>query len=237
MASFFQKTMKFPIEIIDLIILFTDLKTAISLGNKYAKRVYKYNPLFYTWYKAARDNNFDVILFLHKNKIKGNTSSTIDYAACNGNLDMMNFLLSIPETRQKGCTNKALRLAIEHGHFDIVKLLNEKIPPGYTKNSQSISTAIRTKNIEIVYYLFENNFEYDLCSMDWAALNGNLELVEFLYEKGATCSQLGMNWACEYGHLKVVCFLSENFQFKCTTMDVVLYNGHFETWRYLSKRV
>jgi hypothetical protein len=136
-------------ELIDYIISLTDLKTAVLMKNKYA--IYKlfdpkicfwwdlntdirnknnyainkfYNPNLHTWDWAATYGYLDVIKWLHKNGIKGCSSSTMDYAAEHGYLDIVKWLHI---NRTEGCTKYAIDLAVKNGHLDVVEFLKNKL--------------------------------------------------------------------------------------------------------------
>lgn len=54
-----------PLELIEKILLFTDLNTVIATGNKYyIEKMYNKN----SWIWAAQNNKLDTIIWLHFNK-------------------------------------------------------------------------------------------------------------------------------------------------------------------------
>jgi hypothetical protein len=71
----------FPLEIIDLIILFTDFETSINLCNEYTSKKL-YNPQNHTWNLAAMNAHLEVAQFLF----------AMDLAAEYGNLETVKWL-------------------------------------------------------------------------------------------------------------------------------------------------
>jgi hypothetical protein len=64
----------FQLEIIDLIILYTDFETSISLYNDYTSKKL-YNPDKNTWDLEAKNGHLEVVEYLHKNRKKGCTTT------------------------------------------------------------------------------------------------------------------------------------------------------------------
>jgi hypothetical protein len=109
----------FPLEIIYLIILFTDFETSITVGNEYTSKKL-YNPQNHTWNLAAKNGHLKVIEWLHKNKKEGCTTDAMDGAAMNGHLEMVEWFHN---NRNEGCTTRAMYLAIINGHLEVAQFI------------------------------------------------------------------------------------------------------------------
>jgi len=72
------------------------------------------------------------IKWLHANSIKGCSSSTMDWAARCGYLDIVKWLHA---NRTEGCTTNAMDLAAGGGYLDIVKWLHTHRTEGCTKDA------------------------------------------------------------------------------------------------------
>lgn len=111
----------------------------------------------------------------------------------------------------KPCTTKAIDLAAENGHLDVVKCLTVSGKPCSTS---VINTAALYGHLEVVKYLIENGKSGTSDAISSAAFSGhlyvvkylmgirkarpitaideNLEAAKYLIEKGRTCRALSM---------------------------------------------
>ena len=112
-----MESLPLPIEIIDHIICFTDLHTAIILGNEYAiKKLY--NPRFHSTYWAA-GKDIEILKYLISIGKKP-THHLMESAACKGRLEVLKYLHSIGI----GCLFNAMDVAARKGYLEVVKFLH-----------------------------------------------------------------------------------------------------------------
>jgi len=109
-------------------------------------------------------------------------------------------------------------------HYDQLVLL-------YTKKDWTIDNLTIIKS----FYRLNIPFNYHLCHIDLAALNGNLEIIKWLHENKKSCTKHAMDNAAEKGHLEVVKWLHENRKEGCTkyAMNSAATFGHLEVVKWL----
>ncbi|OQS03306.1 ankyrin repeat [Thraustotheca clavata] len=61
--------------------------------------------------EAASQGHFEIVKYLHENRIEGCTKVAMDYAAADGHLEIVKFL---HENRAEGCTTEAMDKALPY---------------------------------------------------------------------------------------------------------------------------
>ncbi|KAG2951604.1 hypothetical protein PC128_g2800 [Phytophthora cactorum] len=79
---------------------------------------------------AASNGHLDVVQWLHLNRPRTCSSNAMDAAAANGYLDVVKWLHA---NRSEGCTKSAMDIAASNGHLDVIQWL-------YVNNSVGCST-------------------------------------------------------------------------------------------------
>ncbi|KAF1791337.1 Ankyrin repeat-containing domain [Phytophthora cactorum] len=79
---------------------------------------------------AASNGHLDVVQWLHLNRPRTCSSNAMDAAAANGYLDVVKWL---HVNRSEGCTKSAMDIAASNGHLDVIQWL-------YVNNSVGCST-------------------------------------------------------------------------------------------------
>lgn len=152
-------------------------------------------------------------------------------AARSGNLEMMQWLHSIPFYT----TTQSMYQAAESGHLEIIKWLHENRIEGCT--TAAMDDAAANNHLHVVKWLHENRTEgCTTDAMDMAATNGHFAMVRWLHEnRSEGCTTEAMDGAATGGHLKLVQWLQANRSEGCTThaMDGAASNGELQTIEWL----
>ena len=167
---------KLPPELIDKIILYTDLRTAIISKNiYYINQLYK--PHIHTWKWACINNQIEVVKWLYENDIPGRDHYAMDLASKNGYLEIVKYLHThrnkinyVPYKydheyytkyiepyileQTNGCSTNAMDWAAKNGHLNTVKYLHSI---GKMGSIMSIYYATKNKHYEIVKFLDSSN--------------------------------------------------------------------------------
>ncbi|KAJ3014083.1 UNVERIFIED_CONTAM: hypothetical protein HDU68_000445 [Siphonaria sp. JEL0065] len=149
---------------------------------------------------------------------------SIDAASVSGNLDVVEYLVSIwkqrklwendneestndKENSRMPCTIKALNLASKHGHLPVVQYLHKTLNAPATKDA--MDHAAGHGHLEIVQFLHKHRFEGCTAkAMDFACLRNHLAVVKWLHEnRKEGCTAEALNYAASRGNVKVCQFL------------------------------
>ena len=184
-----------PIEIIERILLFTDISTCILLNNLYCvKKIY--NP--YDWNHFAYHNQISNLRYLHVNSIGTPDYDVIIKGIANGGTELIKFLIEINLGSEL-----ALDYAIEIGSLKVVKLLvNSYVPI----SDNSTEDALTYDHFEIFEFLINSGAEIG-ASMYTACALGSLEAVKFMIIHGEHPDTICLEDAITNGHLDIVKFL------------------------------
>lgn len=174
---------------------------------------------------AASNGHLNVVQWLNENRHEGCTSRAMDDAAGNGRLDILQYLtemhvhnnrnvLTSPDanvdtldirniTTVSGTpviTSRAIDLAAEHGHIDVLKFIRAR----YNSYLTTIHNVNMTNNHTLIG---PSRLAFDL-----AAGNGHLEVLEFLVENYENlCSVASIELAARSGHVHVLQWFFEKF--------------------------
>ena len=123
------------------------------------------------------------------------------------------FMMSSIGTNIHVDNDRALRLASERGHLEVVKYLVEQGADIHAMNDYALRWSSLKGHLEVVKYLVENGANIHANNdhaLRLASLKGYLEVVTYLVEQGANVhanNDLALRWASEEGHLEVVKYL------------------------------
>ena len=165
-------------------------------------------------------------------KNKNIQSNDILFAAENGNLDLVKYLVEnggdIKNTRVRHATTIT-------GNLDLVKYLVEK---GANLSDGAVTGAAESGNLDLVKYLVEKGADIRKDAVKGAAKHGYLDVIKYLLEKGAEIEEWAVYLAAKDGHLNVVKYLVEkgaNKNFKIAIEDAKN-NGHLDIVNYLKQK-
>lgn len=163
---------------------------------------------------AAKNGNLNIVKYLNENGIKS-TYNTFDYSIIYGHLKIVKYLYE----NGLNCTRIALNDAVKNGNFEIIKFL-------YNNNCH------KNFNSDSIY---DDEFDDDFNILEWTCKYGNTEIFKFLYDKGEECSlEVNiMDMACQYNRLKIVKFLYEKNEQINKGMTLACRNGHAEIVYFL----
>ena len=113
---------------------------------------------------------------MHENRTEGCTESAVNFAAQNGHLNVVQFLL---KNRAEGGTNAALDLACAAGKLDVVRYL---VYCNY-KGEYPVEAAAIGARVNVVEYLLANGFTYTKRAVDVALFWNNDELASIFLEE------------------------------------------------------
>ncbi|EGG16764.1 hypothetical protein DFA_07742 [Cavenderia fasciculata] len=215
--------------------------------------------------KTAINGKIDILKMIHSrypNTIM-HTNKSVEGAALNGDLQMIQLLGSIDNKgipiftsqvmdnaatkgwleilkwvhqnkSESGTTEQAINKAAENGHFECVKFLVENTKEEGTE--EAINMAARNGHFNIVQYLHQHDYICTTRAIDGAAENGHLNIIKYLSENRTEgCSEKAMDLASSNGHLDCVKYLHNHRSEGCTNhaMDEASANGHLEVVKYL----
>jgi ankyrin repeat protein len=103
-------------------------------------------------------NNVSLVeIALHNGfNVSYNSNFPFRYACGNGNLKVVELLLSYHATDPSDKDNHAIRLASENGHFEVVKLLLSHGVDPSSKNNYAIEHAFENDHVHVVNLLREH---------------------------------------------------------------------------------
>ncbi len=120
------------------------------------------------------------------------------------------FMMSSIGTNIHVDNDRALRLASEKGHLEVVRYLVEHEADIHAWNDYALRLASHNGHLEVVKYLIEkgaNINAFDDWALRLASQRGHLEVVKYLVENGANVHAMddfALRWASANGHLEVV---------------------------------
>lgn len=196
-----------PRELVDKILLFTDIRTCIKHNNLYCvSKIYNTN----SWVELARSDDLDSMKYLYNNKI-GEIPVDILSMFCIGKnkLEVVKWLIEKDKLH-----TMALLDAIENDNLEMVKVISNH--ERYTDEiEENIEDAVSFGNSEIFIYLC------DTFSCEYAL---NFErLTEVSCIAGSSCS---LAYLVNLGHLP-----NEN-----NVLDAI-YNGNLEIVKYIGEEL
>ena len=216
---------KFPQELVDKIIAYTNLETAIKTNNEYNIGRF-YNKHRHTILQSAKNGNLETIKWLYNkgmsfkeesvflaaenghtkivqfllSKMNKTPEIAIDYAAKSGDLEMVKWLHNHCEIDSFTIVN-----AIKHNHLDLVKWLCETCENSKYYFTSIHKVAVEIGNMDIVKYIYEmSEFRYmEQDILDLAVRSGNLEVVKYLHSEGYEFGKFTFLEAVKSGNLEV----------------------------------
>ncbi|KAJ3412333.1 hypothetical protein HDV05_000930 [Chytridiales sp. JEL 0842] len=175
------------------------------------------------------------------------TRTAMDSAASKGDLSL---LLYLRRTRTEGCSYKAMDLASQNGHVEVVRFLlgvhqehaaggmGLDTGAGFFWSEKAMDLAASRGHLEVLRVLQEASYigGATVDALDSAAANGHLEVVKYLHStRTEGCTTKAMDEAASNGFLDVVKFLNEERSEGCTiaALTSACKNGHLDVVRYL----
>ncbi|EGG16802.1 hypothetical protein DFA_07780 [Cavenderia fasciculata] len=183
-----------------------------------------------------KSNYLDILKFFHLNQEKYPKifdSNVLDYAACNGFIDIVKFCHE--HRKLDGATTKAMDEASCQGHIEILLFLHENRTEG--ASTDAIDRAAQNGFIESIKFLHENRSEgATFKAMDLAAKNGHMNILLYLHQnRSEGASSNAMDTAAERGYFEIVKFLHEHRTEGCSSgaIDQVVKTENMEILLYL----
>ncbi|KAK1929201.1 putative ankyrin repeat protein [Phytophthora citrophthora] len=165
-----------------------------------------------------------------------NNSLVMDFAACNGHLDILTWLHNTEQL--SGCSTRAMDDAAKNGHLPIVQWLHVNRSEGCT--TKAMDYAASSGHLSVVQWLHTNRSEgCTTRAMDLAAQNGQLQVLQWLSKnRSEGCTPSAVNYAATEGHLHIVRWLCEIRKEECTSSAMVnaARGGHLYILEYLGDR-
>ncbi|KAF0714645.1 Aste57867_3767 [Aphanomyces stellatus] len=162
---------------------------------------------------AADEGNLKLLILLHEQTPSDYNRGLInlDKAAANGHLAVLEYLHAHGAT----CTPKAMDVAIDNGHMEVVRWLCANQTEGCAANTLQLAADRGDLKLLALLHPPTGNC-LDCINMDKAAANGYQDVVQYLHVHGGTCSTDAIDFATENDHLDVVQWLCENRTEGCT---------------------
>ncbi|KAF0687106.1 Aste57867_21077 [Aphanomyces stellatus] len=184
---------------------------------------------------AACNGQLNVIEFLHASTTGTVRCTTwaMDIAATNGHLRVLQWLHA---NRSEGCTMSAVRGAARHGHLDVLHWLHDTFHTRELWWTSAIDVAAAHGHLAVVQWLHVLRRPSSEKAWVGAAANGHLDVLQWLHaNRRAGCTTDAMDEAAANGHLDVVAWLHVNRCEGCTTaaVDGAAQRGHVDVVKYL----
>lgn len=188
-------------------------------GKKQKKIREVYDPSIHTWIWACENKHLNVLNWLDEYGDNECTSEVMDWAAHEGNLEVVIWLYA----HNKRCTTSAIDYAAMNNHLNTVKWLNEY---GMECTVKAMEQASLNGHYSIVEYLCSYGKDITDKALENAITNNHTKIVEFLksnIEKTNT-----MKFACKNGYLNLIKILykSDEYNFTPEIIDIAKCNGH-----------
>jgi len=166
---------------------------------------------------AAINGNLSVVEYLHTTRKEGCTTTALDNAARYGHLAIVQFLVA---KRNEGGSIDVINLAAKHSHFDIVLFLLKAT--NFRRSFATVTYAASSGHLDTVIFLLENGIEGDLSRVvELAAVNGHLDVLTYLYQNHAErCDDWTFMLAVAHGHFDIVKFICEN-HLRSNVLDLI----------------
>ncbi|RHY83345.1 hypothetical protein DYB35_012932 [Aphanomyces astaci] len=153
---------------------------------------------------------------------------------CGGYLDIV---CCLHDRRSKDGSKRAVVLAAEYGHVEVVQFIHTHNPDTDTFQ-EALTTAATHNQLDVVACIIDllgTSRRGFTAPMDAAASHGHLEMVKLLNQHDFPCTTNAIDVAAEYGRLEVVQWLYTHRTEGCTmwAMDQAAGNGHLEVVKWL----
>jgi hypothetical protein len=153
--------------------------------------------------KAAAGGHIDILNYAHDNG--GELHMTAgDKAAKHGHLNILKLLL----TWGLDCRKITFVYAASYGHLHIVEYLANVVNCSYSSNAAS--SAAFNGHVNILQFLFENNYDFNPNISRHASTGGSLEALQWLVGHGFILSRNTCTYAAGVGRLDIVEWAHEN---------------------------
>ena len=182
--------------------------------------------------------------------------STLDAAALSGNTNLYNYLINQYNLNPDLNT---LNMAVSSSNIDLIKsilsnnielvdnsityyidnieILKYLVSIGISPDENTLNSASRKGNIELVKYLIKNyKFKPNEYTLNSAALSGNIGLVKYLIENYKfKPNEYTLNSTALSGNVELVKYLIENYKFTPdeNTLNSAVLSGNVELVKYL----
>ena len=174
-SNFFISMKRFPQEILDEVARYLGLDKVIALSEHVAVNLAKSLNRWEICDYVTSDK-IDVLKFLHKRCSFVFRKYMMDYAAENGQFEVVNWL---HENRTEGCSTRAMNYASKRGDFELIKWLHTNRNEGCT--TKAMDWAAEKAHFEIVKWLHTNRNEgFSFYAMYRAAQRGHFDLIVWL---------------------------------------------------------
>ena len=133
-----------------------------------------------------------------------------EQAAHSGSLEILKYLQT--QTQFRGgneCFWSAWSCyyAAQNDHLEILKYLHEN---GYPWNIDACYHAAMKGHLDILKYLHENGCRWDTCVCAYAVENGHFEILKYLHENGCPCDENISNYAVCNDQYEILDYLRKN---------------------------
>jgi ankyrin repeat protein len=131
---------------------------------------------YFCW-KVAQTNKLELLKWAREEKECEWDYKTINTAAEQGNLEMVQYCVA----NQCPIDKYACAYAASQGHHECLKYLHEEVKAPW--DSQTALWAAKYGHLHILEYLVERKYDkFDEVPCRWAAMNGHLDCLKYLHE-------------------------------------------------------
>ena len=166
--------------------------------------------------RVAETNKLELLKWAREEKECEWDEGTINWAARQGNLEMVKYCVA----NKCPINERACAFAARNGHLECLKYLHEEAKAPW--NSDTASWAANDGHLHILEYLVERKYDkYSEYACAYAAMNGHLDCLKYLHETAkAPWDSTAVREAHEKNHPECLQYLLDN--------DCPLPDG----WRY-----
>ena len=171
----------------------------------------------HTWTQLSKNGNIKGLQWLRQRGIGKPSWNTFYAAIAWGSLETLQWLFAFYPNTLNSLTSQrgyyittSIQIAISNNHFEIVKWLFERFESSIRMDIfQPMYFAATNGNLDMIQWLFNQNFQPPSSCIDEAAANGHLTLLNWYAQHCPDLigSSTAMNFAAEYGHLEIMTWL------------------------------
>lgn len=207
---------RLPTELIDKIILYTNINTAIIVKNNYAIGKL-YDKKIHTLIWSIKNNHLEFLKWM-SNKGDFNTIYSLRTTGWSYALEYNNLIIIKWLHYNEFISEDILIFATYDGDLEIIKWLYNK---GYKFTNQVMRLAEERSNIKIIKFWFINGGKITEYGMNCAAINDKLDIMKWYYNEGIDITDLSIQYVIERANMSILMWIhSTGYKF---TNDHILY--------------
>lgn len=184
---------------------------------------------------AIKQGNLQILNWLKEKSIHP-TPECLKVAACEGNLERIQFILNNTHLRP---SRKMANCAAKNGHLTVLYWLHSNLINGkysVLPDQSGLTKAALNGHSAVVMWLAEKGVYPEFTAMNYIVTTGNLELLKAL---GAVPNEIGANIAVENGYIHILNWLvtlsPPVYPTRSSYVQTALTKNYLETYEWVEK--